>query len=68
MILRGEIQGPIQKHYKNNFINFGMFDILNDIKNTNYISGLNCQLENCIDYVCEKIFLLQNSFKIFLYE
>ena len=54
LILKGEIEGPIQKVYKNYVINFGFSDVLNDIKNTNYIKGLDGQLENYLDYVCEK--------------
>jgi hypothetical protein len=54
LILKGEIEGLIQKVYKNYVIKFGFSDVLNDIKNTNYIQGLNSQLENFLDYVCEK--------------
>lgn len=66
LILKGEIDGPIQKVYKKYVINFGNVDLYNDIRNCNYISGLNSQLENIIDYVCEKYNILKLPLKYFL--
>lgn len=54
LILQGKIEGSVQRIHKNDYISFGAFDINNDIRNTNYVEGLNLQLDNCLEYVCEK--------------
>lgn len=65
LILKGEIEGPVQKVYKNYVIKFGFADVMNEIKNTNYIKGLDSQLENYLDYVCEKYDYLKIPLKYF---
>lgn len=54
LILQGKIEGSVQRIHKNDYISFGVFDINNDIKNTNYVEGLNLQLDNCLEYISEK--------------
>lgn len=66
LILNGEIEGPVQKVYKKYVINFGGFDLLNDIKNVSHIKGLDVQIENCIDYICDKYGYSKIPVKYFL--
>ena len=68
LILENIIEGPIQTIKKAYFISFGSNDVVNEIKNTIDVDGVDSVISFYIDHVCEKYSLekFKNVFRTFL--
>ena len=55
LILNGMIEGPIQNIVKRRYVFFGNGDEKNDLKNLDYVEGIDCRISNIIENVCEKL-------------